>query len=71
MENKIIKASEGKVFRRISDGFIFGNEINLGYTYYLNGEKLEEPLLELPEHFEEIDEPVMKFPEHDEEEENE
>ena len=58
MENKIIKASEGKVFRRISDGFIFGNEINLGYTYYLNGEKLEEPLLELPEHFEEIDEPV-------------
>ena len=71
MENKIIKASEGKVFRRISDGFIFGNEINLGYTYYLNGEKLEEPLLELPEHFEEIDEPVMKFPEHDEEEVNE
>ena len=71
MENKIIKASEGKVFRRISDGFIFGNEINLGYTYYLNGEKLEEPLLELSEHFEEIDEPVMKFPEHDEEEVNE
>ena len=58
MENKIIKASEGKVFRRISDGFIFGNEINLGYTYYIGGKKLEEPLLELPEHFEEIDEPV-------------
>lgn len=64
MENKIIKASEGKVFRRISDGVIFGKEINLGYTYYLNGEKLKEPLLELPEHFEEIDEPVMEFPEH-------
>ena len=64
MENKIIKASEGKVFRRISDGFIFGNEINLGYTYYLGGKKLETPLLELPEHFEEIDEPVMEFPEH-------
>lgn len=60
MENKIIKASKGKVFRRISDGFIFGKEINLGYTYYLNGKKLEEPLLELPEHFEEIDEPVME-----------
>lgn len=56
MENRIIKASEGKVFRRISDGFIFGKEINLGYTHYLGGEKLEEPLLELPEHFEEIDE---------------
>lgn len=64
MENKIIKAQEEKVFRRISDGFIFGNEVSLGYTYYLGGKKLEEPLLELPEHFEEIDEPVMKFPEH-------
>ena len=71
MENKIIKASEGKVFRRISDGFIFGNEINLGYTYYLNGKKLDKPLLELPEHFEEIDESVMEFPEHNEEEVNE
>ena len=60
MENRIIKASEGKVFRRISDGFIFGKEINLGYTYYLGGKKLEEPLLELPEHFEEIDESIME-----------
>ena len=60
MENKVIKASEGKVFRRISDGFIFGKEINLGYTYYLGGKKLEEPLLELPEHFEEIDESIME-----------
>ena len=60
MEDRIIKASEGKVFRRISDGFVFGEEINLGYTYYIGGEKLEEPLLELPEHFEEIDEPVRE-----------
>lgn len=60
MENRIIKASEGKVFRRISDGFIFGEEINLGYTYYIGGEKLEEPLLELPEHFEEIDKPIKE-----------
>ena len=60
MEERIIKAQEGKVFRRISDGFIFGKEINLGYTYYIGGQKLEEPLLELPEHFEEIDEPVME-----------
>ena len=60
MEERIIKASEGKVFRRISDGFICGKEINLGYTYDINGEKLEDPLLELPEHFEEIDEPVME-----------
>ena len=60
MEDRIIKAQEGKVFRRISDGFIFGKEINLGYTYYIGGKKLEEPLLELPEHFEEIDEPVRE-----------
>lgn len=54
-----IAAEEGKVFRRISDQVIFGNEIYLGYTYYLAGEKLEEPLLELPEHFEEIDDPQI------------
>ena len=60
MEDRIIKASEGKVFRRISDGFIFGKEIHLGYTYYLGGGKLGEPLLEVPEHFEEIDEPVRE-----------
>ena len=58
MDKIIIKADEGKIFRRISDGTLYGKEISLGYTYYLNGEKLEEPLLELPEHFEEIDEPV-------------
>ena len=60
MENRIIIANEGKVFRRISDGFIFGKEINLGYTHYIGGKKLTEPLLELPEHFEEIDEPVRE-----------
>lgn len=60
MEDRIIKASEGKVFRRISDGFIFGKEIYLGYMHYLGGEKLEEPLMALPEHFEEIDEPIRE-----------
>ena len=48
-------ADDGKVFKRISDGFIFGNEIYLGYTYYLNGEKLQEPKLEVIEDFEEIE----------------
>lgn len=60
MEDRIIRASKGKVFRRISDGFIFGKEIHLGYTYYLGGKKLDKPLLEVPEHFEEIDEPVRE-----------
>lgn len=52
--NHII-ADEGKVFKRISDGFIFGNEIYLGYTYYINGEKLTEPKLEVIEDFEEVE----------------
>lgn len=59
MRNKII-AQEGKIFRRKSDSMIFGKEINLGYTYYINGQKLDKPLLELPEHFEEIDEPIRQ-----------
>ena len=48
-------ADEGKVFKRKSDGFIFGNEIYLGYTYYLNGAKLSEPKLEVIEDFEEVE----------------
>ena len=48
-------ADEGKVFKRKSDGFIFGNEIYLGYTYYLNGQKLSEPKLEVIEDFEEVE----------------
>lgn len=50
-------ADIGKVLQRISDNQIFGSEIYLGYTYYLGGKKLNEPLLELPEHFREIDAP--------------
>ena len=60
MGDRIIKASEGKVFRRKSDGFIFGKEIYLGYMYYIGGKKLDEPLMARPEHFEEIDEPVRE-----------
>ena len=58
LNNNHITAEEGKVLRRISDSQLFGNEIYLGYTYYLSGEKLEEPFLELPEHYEEIDDPA-------------
>ena len=53
-----ILAEEGMVFKRISDGFIYGEELYLGYTYYLGGELLETPLLELPEHFEEVEKPI-------------
>lgn len=55
LNNRHLIADEGKVLRRISDGWIAGREIYLGYTYYLGSEKLTEPLLELPEHYEEID----------------
>lgn len=53
----VIKAAEDKVLRRVSDGWIAGKEIYLGYTYYLGGRKLDQPLLELPEHYEEVDIP--------------
>ena len=51
-----ITAETGKVFKRKSDGIIFGNEILLGYTYYINGQKLSEPHLEVEDDFEQIDE---------------
>jgi hypothetical protein len=57
IKTTVLKAAEGKVLRRKSDGHVFGNEIYLGYTYYLHGRKLEEPFFELPEHYEEIDAP--------------
>ena len=42
----IIKADEGKIFRRIADGQIYGKEISLGYSYYINGIKLDTPHLD-------------------------
>jgi hypothetical protein len=54
-----LTAGTGKVLRRISDGTIAGKDIYLGIAYYMNGKKLDNPITELPEHYEEIDEPVM------------
>jgi hypothetical protein len=54
---KHIIADEGKVFARIENGQVYGNEIFLGYTYYIGGKKLAEPHLDVVEDFEEIDEP--------------
>ena len=56
MDNIIIKANEGKVFRRIADGQIYGKEIILGYSYYINGIKLDTPHLDELSDFEQIDE---------------
>lgn len=52
----LVYAEPGKVFKRISDGIIFGDKLHLGYTFYLDNKKLPEPLLELPEHYTEVDE---------------
>lgn len=57
VKTTVLKAAEGKVLHRKSDGYIAGPELWLGYTYYLGSTKLVEPLLELPEHYEEIDMP--------------
>ena len=54
-ENNKITAQEGMIFRRKSDGALFGCELYLGYTYYLGDMLLQTPLLELPEHFEEVE----------------
>ena len=45
-----ITAEKGKVFRRIVDGLIFGNEIYLGIDYS-TGEARED----LPEYYEEVE----------------
>jgi hypothetical protein len=55
----IIKADKDKVFRRIADGQIYGKEICLGYSHYINGIKLSEPHLDTIEDFEQIDESAI------------
>lgn len=58
LNNRHLIAEEGKILRRISDGWVAGHEIYLGYAYQINGEILDKPLLELQEHYEEIDDPL-------------
>ena len=53
-DNRLI-AEEGKALRRIADGFIYGRELTLGLTYYINGKRQRPPHQDVPEDFEEID----------------
>lgn len=53
-DNRLI-AEEGKVLRRIADGFIYGQEITLGLTYYIGGKRKRPAHQDVPEDFEEID----------------
>ena len=57
-EITVITAEDGMMLRRKSDGLVMGKQVYLGYTHYLNGEVLEKPMLEIPEHYEEIEEPI-------------
>lgn len=53
----IIKADEGKVFRKKSDGRIVGDIVHLGYDYYDADMPLSNPNLSTPEDYEEIETP--------------
>lgn len=48
-------ADEGKVLRRIADHFVYGESIELGYTYYIGGELQDPPHKDVAENFEEIE----------------
>ena len=45
-------ADDGKVFRRKYDNIVFGNELYLGFTYYLDGQKLDRGIPEYIEDYE-------------------
>ena len=47
-------ADEGKVLKRKGDNFIYGKIVTLGYSFFMNGVKLNKPHLDTPEDFEEI-----------------
>ena len=50
-------ADEGKVLRRIGTDEIFGEDIWLGYSHYIEGVLQNPPHLDTPEDFEEIPTP--------------
>ena len=56
-------ADEGKVFRRIVSGEIFGKEIYLGKSWYIGGVLQNPPHVDVPIDFEEIDDPNPETPE--------
>lgn len=54
IEGNTITADEGKVFRRIADGMVYGDSITLGYSYYIGGVFQDPPHQDTPEDFEEV-----------------
>ena len=55
-------AVDGRVFRRLSDGMICGEEITLGYAYYDAGVGLAHPHAARPEDYEDVDMPDYEQP---------
>lgn len=50
-----ITADEGKLLLRKADNLLFGKELTLGYTWYINGELINPPHLEVPEDYRDSD----------------
>lgn len=59
----VLIAEDGKIFKRKNSEDELGDEIWLGYSYYLNGVKLDTPHLDTPDDFEEIDTPIEELEE--------
>jgi hypothetical protein len=49
-----IKADEGKLLVRKTDGWVAGESVTLGYNYYEAGVGLSQPKMETPDDYEEI-----------------
>lgn len=62
----VLLAEEGKVFKRKNSNDVYGNELYLGTSYYMNGVRLDTPHKDIPEDFEEIDAPVEETEEQEE-----
>lgn len=56
-QHEYLPFTEGKVWRRKSDGMMTEESL-LGYTYYISGVKLETPHWEIADDYELIDAPV-------------
>jgi hypothetical protein len=52
-----IKADEGKLLVRKTDGWVAGEQVTLGYNYYEAGVALSKPHLEVPDDYMEIEKP--------------
>jgi hypothetical protein len=59
LDGNILRAEDGAVLKRKGTNEIYGEEISLGYSYYRDGVRLDEPHLDTMDDFEEIIEPEV------------